>query len=563
MNLPEPSGKSTTHCLKRILSIAILLVATLPLPAQIPAGYYNAASGLTGANLKTALYNIIKNHTVISYNGLWDAFTTTDVNANGKVWDMYSNCTFSFSNDQCGSYSVECDCYNREHSFPSSWFNDGSPMISDLFHIYPTDGKVNGMRSNYPFGTVGTPTYTSGNGSRLGNCNYPGYSSVVFEPIDEYKGDFARSYFYMATRYENLIASWQNNTGADAVLNGTSYPCFDSWFLNLLGAWHVSDPVSQKEIDRNNEIYSNYQHNRNPFIDHPEYVYQIWGVGAQPVTPVITGPATVCAGSSGNVYSTQSGETNYTWIVSSGGTITAGGTSSSNTVTVAWNNSGARTVSVNFTTTGGYTAPSPTVYNVNVIPQPVPTISGAATVTVGTTNSYTTETGMLNYIWTVSPDGSLVPGGANSVNITWPTTGSKTVTVNYCTNPAGCSASSATVLPVVVNQVPEPTNFPTDFSAHNILLQWTDATGSDLPAAYLIRMSSTGFADIVAPTDGTTVPDGPADKNVPFGVQQAWFGNLTPGTTYYFKLFAYSGSGGSINYKTDGTVPQVMLSTAP
>ena len=129
--------------------------------AQIPAGYYNNANGLTGAPLKTALYNIIKGHISISYNALWTAFQTTDDKLDGNVWDMYSNCSFTFGSDQCGNYSIECDCYNREHSFPQSWFGSNSPMVSDLFHIYPTDGKVNGMRGNYPFGNVGTASYTS------------------------------------------------------------------------------------------------------------------------------------------------------------------------------------------------------------------------------------------------------------------------------------------------------------------------------------------------------------------------------------------------------------------
>ncbi len=149
-------------------------------------------------------------------------------------------------------------------------------MVSDAFHIYPTDGKVNGIRSNYPFGTVKSPTTTTGNGSKLGPCSFPGYTGTVFEPIDEYKGDFARSYFYMATCYEDKIASWQGNGNANEVLNGTSYPCFDPWFINLLLTWNITDPVSQKEIDRNNVVYT-YQKNRNPYIDHPEYVNNVWG----------------------------------------------------------------------------------------------------------------------------------------------------------------------------------------------------------------------------------------------------------------------------------------------
>lgn len=267
-----------------LLPFLVLLLSTQWLFSQIPNGYYNSATGLSGAPLKTALFNIIKGHTVVSYSGLWNAFYTTDDKPNGKVWDMYSDIPngtppyeYTFGSNQCGNYSGEGDCYNREHSFPQSWFGEASPMVSDLFHIYPTDGYVNSMRSNYPFGEVNSPTWTSLNGSKRGPSASPGYTSTVFEPRDEYKGDFARSYFYMATRYENVIASWQNNTGANEVLNGTSYPCYDQWFLDVLLAWHIADPVSQKEIDRNNTVYYSFQNNRNPYIDHPEYVSSVWG----------------------------------------------------------------------------------------------------------------------------------------------------------------------------------------------------------------------------------------------------------------------------------------------
>lgn len=250
-----------------------LFIILLPLfgaaVAQPPAGYYNSASGLSGTALQAALHNIIDNHNVISYSGLWTAFQTTDDLPNGKVWDMYSNCSWTFGADQCGNYNSECDCYNREHSWPKSWFNDQPPMNSDLFHIYPTDGWVNNKRSNYPFGTVSSPTYTSGNGSKLGNCSYPGYSGVVFEPINEYKGDFARTYFYMSVRYYNEDSNWP---GSDMTIGAQLRP----WALAMMLEWHQNDPVSAKETERNNAVYT-YQQNRNPFIDHPEFALQIWG----------------------------------------------------------------------------------------------------------------------------------------------------------------------------------------------------------------------------------------------------------------------------------------------
>ncbi len=266
--------------LKRLTLFVFLCIISAIAYGTIPSGYYNNATG-SGATLKTQLYNIIDGHTARSYTQLWTDFQTTDAKSNGDVWDMYSNCSFTFGINQDGGQAADNECmyYNREHSFPKSWFNDGTPMYSDLYHLYPTDKLVNAERGNLPFGEVSNIDWTSENGSKKGTNAYPGFSGEVFEPIDEYKGDFARTYFYMATRYENLIAGWEkNDTNGDAILNGTAFPAFETWFLNMLGEWHMADPVSAKEIARNDAVYG-IQGNRNPFIDHPEYVYSIWGVG--------------------------------------------------------------------------------------------------------------------------------------------------------------------------------------------------------------------------------------------------------------------------------------------
>ncbi|MED5425773.1 MAG: endonuclease [Pseudomonadota bacterium] len=253
-------------------------------------GYYASANGLSGYTLKTELYNIIKNHNTQSYGDLWTfyiSYTSDSYYENdGSILDMYSEnpngsdaYSYTAGSDQCGSYSGEGSCYNREHAFPRSWFGGAvSPMNTDVHHVFATDGYVNGRRSSYPYGDVASATYTSSNGSKLGaGSSASGYTGTVFEPIDEFKGDFARAYFYMATRYENVIANWEtNSTYGDAVLNGTSDQVFESWFLTLLLSWHSQDPVSQKEIDRNDAAF-NFQNNRNPFVDHPELVNNIWG----------------------------------------------------------------------------------------------------------------------------------------------------------------------------------------------------------------------------------------------------------------------------------------------
>ena len=262
--------------MNRTLLFFLLITFFATTKAQPPQGYYNPAAGKTGTALQQALHDIIDNHTSVSYTSLWTHFKTTDKKPNGKVWDMYSDIPggtppyeFTFVNDQCGNYSGESDCYNREHSWPKSWFNDNLPMNTDMFHLVPTDGYVNGKRSNYPFGEVGTATWTSQNGSKVGNCSTPGYTGVVFEPRDEYKGDFARNYFYMATRYYNEDSGWPGS----GMVTGSQ---FKPWAKAMLLIWAQTDPVSQKEIDRNNAIY-NIQNNRNPFIDHPEYAVSIWG----------------------------------------------------------------------------------------------------------------------------------------------------------------------------------------------------------------------------------------------------------------------------------------------
>lgn len=253
-------------------------------------GYYASADGLTGYALKSELHNIIDNHSTQSYSALWSFYLSygrdTYYENDGSILDIYSEnptgsdpFNFTAGSDQCGSYSGESDCYNREHAFPRSWFGGAvAPMNTDVHHIFPTDGYVNARRSSYPYGEVGSASYTSSNGSRLGSAaSGLGYSGTVFEPIDEFKGDIARAYFYMATRYEDVISGWENQSsyGNDA-LNGTSTQVFESWFLNMLLSWHAQDPVSQKEVDRNDAAYS-FQGNRNPFVDHPELVGEIWG----------------------------------------------------------------------------------------------------------------------------------------------------------------------------------------------------------------------------------------------------------------------------------------------
>lgn len=257
----------------------------------IPAGYYDAAAGLRCAALKTALRDIVNAGFVHrSYNDLWDEYKIADIQPSefgggNVIWDIYSDdptgpdpYEFIPGTNQCGTYSGEGDCYNREHSFPKSWFGGSTSAGpgSDYHHIFPTDGKVNGMRSNYPYGPVGSASYESDNGSKLGSSSWPGLSGTVFEPINEYKGDVARAFLYMVTCYQNSMSAWQHDDpSGDLTMDGTTYPSVESSYLQLMMKWANDDPPSQKEIDRNNAAYT-YQGNRNPFVDHPEYVNYIW-----------------------------------------------------------------------------------------------------------------------------------------------------------------------------------------------------------------------------------------------------------------------------------------------
>lgn len=253
--------------------------------------------GYRCADIKSELSALIDDHQVIPYTDnnfdTWDSHFTTDIRQNDQgtryiIWDMYSdNPTgrepYEFvpglDQDFGAEIAREGLYYNREHSFPKSWWGGDleSIQFSDIHFLIPVDKEVNSMRLNYPYGDTDDVILESENGSKLGFSGLEEYKEKVFEPIDEYKGDLARMHFYVATRYEKFAAAWKSrDSRGQAVLAGTRYPFFEDWYLRTLLKWHEQDPVSQKEIDRNNAIFS-IQRNRNPFIDHPEYVAYVWG----------------------------------------------------------------------------------------------------------------------------------------------------------------------------------------------------------------------------------------------------------------------------------------------
>ena len=284
--------------MKKKLNLFGLMLAVLmglQVNAAVPSGYYTSAQGKSDQALKMALHKIIKGHTKRSYDNLWSDFKQTDCNGS-IIIDRYSTTQYTWQSDQCGQYNGVGDCYNREHSIPNSWWGGTSSdtAYTDLHHMFPVDGWVNSERGNHPFGDCANGS-ARGTG-KLGTCTFSGYNGTVFEVADEYKGDFARVYFYFATRYMVRMSNYTSGTGS-AVFTASNYLGLTTWAINQLLEWHRNDPVSTLESTRNDKVYS-IQRNRNPFVDYPELVEYIWGnmkgnawtPGGDTPTPTLTSP---------------------------------------------------------------------------------------------------------------------------------------------------------------------------------------------------------------------------------------------------------------------------------
>lgn len=274
------------------LVIAVMAKSVTP-AASLPS-YYANIDGKSGSTLFNAVHTVAKEgYSSLGYDGLYNAYKYTDLRDNGKVWDMYSDCSWNLNSDRCGSYSSECDCFNREHSIPKSWFGGStSGPGCDIFHLIPTDGKVNGIRSNYVYGEVSNASYNY-QGSKKGSAksisivngntiagkegSTISFSGTVFEPRDEYKGDIARGYMGALLRWATEKA-FTSSEGSKFFTTNFSVGSFGltKYGVALLMKWHRQDPVSQKEVDRNNGIQQT-QGNRNPFIDYPYLAEYIWG----------------------------------------------------------------------------------------------------------------------------------------------------------------------------------------------------------------------------------------------------------------------------------------------
>ncbi|SDH88463.1 Por secretion system C-terminal sorting domain-containing protein [Chryseobacterium taeanense] len=291
--------------MKKIL-LPIILISSY-FAAQAPVGYYDGTSGLSGYALKSKLHDIISEKNINwHYGDLPDFYNQTDLDKyydHGSenttlLLDIYSEIptgpdAYEYTSAQIiGSAGAEGAGWNREHMMPQSTFYSNYPMYSDLFYVVPTDAKINQLRSNYPYGMVGsTIYYTFTNSSRIGNCAIPGvaYTGRVYEPIDEFKGDVARSLLYFAVRYQGKLDTFNFNNNTNPAsdtnpLDGTEERAYDPAYIAMLLQWHQQDPVSQREIDRNNAVYA-LQKNRNPFIDNPSWVNAIWNQTPDTVVP--------------------------------------------------------------------------------------------------------------------------------------------------------------------------------------------------------------------------------------------------------------------------------------
>lgn len=256
--------------MKTLRNTILLIAAIVAMGASagVPVGYYNSIDGKRGQDLKNAVHQLLKNHTVMTYSSLWYHFQSTDCHFENpnQVWDMYSNITRYYR----GSSAVSG--MNREHSFPKSWWGGTQvDAYTDLNHLYPSDADANLAKNNYPLGEVSTASFNNGC-TKVGTplAGQGGGCSTVFEPDDEYKGDFARTYFYMATCYQDY--TWKYTY----MVSNSSWLTLNQWSINLLLKWSREDPVSDKEVARNDAVYK-IQNNRNPFIDNPLLAEYIWG----------------------------------------------------------------------------------------------------------------------------------------------------------------------------------------------------------------------------------------------------------------------------------------------
>lgn len=260
--------------MKRIFSFFVVYCIAIAALAEVPVSYYTSTNGKKKSELKAALFSIIQPKKTLTYGSgsgrTWQGFYTTDRLPNGEVRDRYSNDHRYFSKDN--PYAAVSGM-NIEHSFPKSWWGGTTNnAYKDLFNLMPCEEKINNSKSNYAMGVV-TSVSTDNGCTKVGKgTTKTGTTKTLWEPADNWKGDFARAYMYMATTYSNLTWEGEGLT----MLERNAWPTLQEWAYTLLLKWNREDPVDEIEIARNEAVYG-IQSNRNPFVDFPHLAEYIWG----------------------------------------------------------------------------------------------------------------------------------------------------------------------------------------------------------------------------------------------------------------------------------------------
>ena len=282
------------HKIKMKKFLLFLFIVPISYCAQIPVGYYNGTEGLTGYALKSKVHEIISQKIFsYSYSQIGPLYAYTDLDKyyenDNTVLDIYSEKpteedSYNYNLTQnISSATTEGEGWNKEHGMPQSTYYGIYPMYSDMHYLIPADARINQLRSNYPYARNNGESNVFSNGSKRGKSTTPGYSNLVYEPIDEFKGDVARYLLYFAVRYEGNLNLY-NHQLSTMPLDGSEEKAFEGWYITMLKDWNELDPVSQKERDRNNAVFA-IQKIRNPFIDHPEWVNMIWSETPDAVAP--------------------------------------------------------------------------------------------------------------------------------------------------------------------------------------------------------------------------------------------------------------------------------------
>ncbi|MDZ4712872.1 MAG: endonuclease [bacterium] len=513
--------KTQVNYLKAVCTLTLLLIASNAFPQ-----YYASINTSSPAFVTDLETRIRVPYVRISY----DNFDETNIanfasinNGNGtrSVFCVYSGYEYIYT----GTFSW--GTMSREHTFAHSWMptfpSTSNDQYADQHHLFPThQNNANGRRSNHPLGVVINITYQFLEGKVGTNAN----GNIVYEPRDLHKGDAARALLYMMLRYDSIGGNtwnlnWLNNTKLPALGEGPQE-------LSTLLNWHNQDPPDKWEVDRNNYVQS-IQQNRNPFVDHPEYVNYINFNSITKLNPP---------------YSSE--PTNY---------VTGfGATANATSIQLNWNDAtGAQLPS-------GYLI---IAYNRNSYFLP---IDGA---TYANDTSLADGFGIMNVPYS----------GPNTFSFNNLTAGSTYYFSVFSYNGSGALTnykidgtfpqSNATVAPILVT---EPTNYVTNFTSSNITtnslqLNWTDALpGSQVPSGYLLVGNNSNI--FTNPVDGTSyandvnLSDGEAVVNIAYNAPDSYsFTSLFTGTNYYFKIYSYNGSGGMINYKTNPVTPFVNAMT--